>query len=134
MLFYFAAEWIFVLLLFFYLTSQERFKIICVLLNFCKCLSRLELGFLNPTVGIPLADQKEDSYRLLWMLGLALTLPMILLSGPVAGYLISWLLIHYLGMPSGITPLLMGAGLVGSAIQAFHLIQKLKQQSNSKKP
>jgi len=80
-----------------------------------------------------LADQKENSYHLLWMLGLALTLPMILISGPIAGYFVSWLLIHYLQMPSETTPVLMGLGLIGSGLQAFYLIQKLKQQTNSKK-
>ncbi len=79
-----------------------------------------------------MTDQKENSYRLLWMLGLALTLPMILLSGPVAGYLISYLLVKYAGMPEKLTPLLVVLGLAASGLQAFSLIQKLKNQTNKK--
>jgi len=80
-----------------------------------------------------LADQKENSYHLLWMLGLALTLPMILLSGPIAGYFVSWLLIHYLGMSSATTPIFMSLGLFGSGLQAFYLIQKLKTANKFQK-
>jgi len=61
------------------------------------------------------------------MLGLALTLPMILLSGPLAGYLISELLVKKLGMPSVLGPILMGLGLFGSAWQAYYLIRKMNQ-------
>ena len=67
------------------------------------------------------------------MLGLALTLPMILLSGPVAGYLISSLLIHKFGMPSFLGPLSMGLGLVGSGWQSYQLIQKLNLNQNRQK-
>ena len=75
-----------------------------------------------------MADQKENSSRLLWMLGLALTLPMILLSGPLAGFLIGqFVLVKQFGMPSTVTPVLMVLGLVGSGIQAVQLIKKLKE-------
>lgn len=67
----------------------------------------------------------------MWMLGLALTLPMILLGGPLAGYLIGQLLVKKLNAISAVIPILMIIGLVGSGIQAFRLIQKLNQ--NSKK-
>ncbi len=66
------------------------------------------------------------------MLGLALTLPMILLSGPVAGYLVSWWLVHKLGGPAFLTPVLMGLGLLGSGFQAFQLIQKLNNNKETK--
>ena len=61
------------------------------------------------------------------MLGLALTLPMILLSGPLAGFLISQLLVKRFGFSANLTPVLMGLGLAGSGWQAFRLIQKLNQ-------
>ncbi len=74
-------------------------------------------------------NQKEDNYKLLWMLGLALTLPMILLSGPLAGFLIGhYLLVQQLKMPAMWIPILLVVGLVGSGLQAVQLIQKLKQQ------
>lgn len=63
------------------------------------------------------------------MLGLALTLPMILLSGPLAGFLIGhYLLVQQLKMPAMWIPILLVVGLVGSGLQAVQLIQKLKQQ------
>lgn len=76
---------------------------------------------------ILLAAQKNNSYRLLWMLGLALTLPMILASGPLAGYLIGYLLIEHFGAPSYVIPVLIGLGLIGSGVQTYRLIKKLNQ-------
>ena len=67
----------------------------------------------------------------MWMLGLAMTLPMILLGGPLAGFLIGQLLVKKLKVDSAVTPILMAAGLAGSGLQAFRLIQRLNQ--NSKK-
>jgi hypothetical protein len=67
------------------------------------------------------------------MLGLALTLPMILLGGPLAGYILSeFLLVKQLGMPQMTTPIFMVLGLVGSAIQVYRIIQKLRQSSSQK--
>lgn len=66
-------------------------------------------------------------------MGLALTLPMILLGGPLAGYLIGefWLVRH-LNLPKQTTPILMVLGLIGSGLQAFKLIEQLKQTLKSK--
>ncbi len=63
------------------------------------------------------------------MLGLALTLPMILLSGPLVGYLIGQLLVNRFGISASATPILMALGLAGSGLQAFQLIRKLNQNS-----
>lgn len=79
-----------------------------------------------------MAGQNNNTYRLLWMLGLAITLPMILMAGPVAGYFVSWVLIHQLGAPEILTPILMAMGLVGSGLQAYRLIQRLNQQQQRK--
>ena len=66
----------------------------------------------------------------MWMLGLALTLPMILLSGPLAGFLIGQLvLVKQLNMPASTTPILMVLGMIGSGIQSFRLIKKLKENN-----
>ena len=81
---------------------------------------------------VPLTDPKNNSYQLLWILGLALTLPMILLSGPLAGYLIGLLLMRHLNMPEFSAPLLMGLGLLGSGWQAYQLIQKINRQQKEK--
>jgi hypothetical protein len=71
--------------------------------------------------------QKENVARLLWMLGLAVTLPMILLSGPLAGYLVGeFLLVRHFGLTGALTPLLMVLGLMGSGLQAYRIIKRLK--------
>ena len=64
------------------------------------------------------------------MLGLALTLPMVLLAGPVAGFAIGYWLTRQFHMPGFVTPLAMALGLAGSAVQAYRLIRRI---SNSKK-
>ena len=66
------------------------------------------------------------------MLGLAMTLPMILLSGPLAGYLIAQVLIKQLKLPAGLIPLFMALGLFGSGWQAYQLIRKLKSEQQKK--
>lgn len=65
------------------------------------------------------------------MLGLAMTLPMILLGGPLAGYLISTLVVQKFGAPAVVTPILIVIGLIGSLMQAARLIQKLNQSQKN---
>ena len=77
-----------------------------------------------------MTQKKDDPVRSMWMLGLALTLPMILLSGPLAGFLIGqWVLVKQFNMPVSTTPTLMILGMMGSGIQAFRLIKKLKENN-----
>ena len=78
-----------------------------------------------------MTDQKDNSYRSMKLLALALTLPMILLSGPLAGFLIGQTLVKQLGMQAVLTPVLMVLGLIGSGIQAFRLIQKMKESNQN---
>jgi hypothetical protein len=76
---------------------------------------------------------KKDLRKLFWMLGLALTLPMVLLSGPFAGYLISqWLIVKW-GWAPGTTLALVLLGLAGSAVQAVRVLRLLYIKSNEKK-
>jgi len=75
--------------------------------------------------------KKDDPAGNLWIMGLALTLPMILLSGPLSGYLISYWLIRSFGFPAYLTPVLMGLGLFGSGIQCYGLIRKLNQSNKN---
>jgi uncharacterized BrkB/YihY/UPF0761 family membrane protein len=75
---------------------------------------------------------KKDLQRLFWMLGLALTLPTVLLSGPFAGYLISRLLIAKWGWPSNTTLVLVLLGLAGSAIQTVRILRLLYKSSEKK--
>ncbi len=61
----------------------------------------------------------------MWMLGLAITLPLILISGPLAGYCIAYVLIENFEAPSSLIPILMGLGLAGSGLQSYRIIQRL---------
>ncbi len=80
----------------------------------------------------PLDNIKKDLRKLFWMLGLALTLPMVLLSGPLAGYLISQWLIKKWGWMPGTTLALVLLGLTGSVIQAVRILRLLYKGSEKK--
>ncbi len=71
----------------------------------------------------------NQTYRLLWMLGLCLTMPMILLSGPLGGFLVGhFILVKFFEADAWVTPAMMILGLIGSGFQSYRLIQKLKKQ------
>lgn len=80
----------------------------------------------------PLNTIKNDLRKLFWMLGLALTLPMVLLSGPFAGYLISQWLIKRWGWTSGTTLAFILLGLAGSVIQTVRILKLLYKGSEKK--
>jgi F0F1-type ATP synthase assembly protein I len=66
------------------------------------------------------------------MLGLAMTLPMVLLSGPLAGYLISqWLIQKWHATPQ-LTLILVLVGLCGSAVQTVRILKLLYKGSEKK--
>ncbi len=65
--------------------------------------------------------------KLFWILGLTITLPAILLSGPLIGYLIGIWIIQNWNAPSMLLPILMSVGLVGSGIHTFLIIKKIYQ-------
>lgn len=81
-----------------------------------------------------MATSKEDFQRLFRMLGLAVTLPMVLLSGPLAGYLISQWLIQKWRLSPDLTLILMLVGLAGSIIQTVRLLELLYKGSRDKTP
>ena len=81
----------------------------------------------------PLDTIKKDLQKLFGMLGLALTLPMVLLSGPFVGYWVSQWLIGKYGWPPGTTLALMLLGLAGSVIQAVRILRLLYNRGNEKK-
>lgn len=80
----------------------------------------------------PLNTIKNDLRKLFWMLGLALTLPMVLLSGPFAGYLISQWLIKRWGWTPETTLAFVLLGLVGSVIQTVRILKLLYKGSQKK--
>ena len=75
---------------------------------------------------------KKDLQQLFWMLGLALTLPMVLLSGPLAGYLISRWLIEKWGWTPATTLALVLLGLAGSAVQTVRILRLLYRGGEKK--
>jgi hypothetical protein len=75
---------------------------------------------------------KKDIQRLFRMLGLALTLPMVLLSGPFAGYWVSQWLIREWHWTPAITLALMLLGLAGSALQTVRILRLLYISSEKK--
>ena len=80
----------------------------------------------------PLDTIKKDLQKLFGMLGLALTLPMVHLSGPFAGYLISQWLIGKWGWTPSTTLALVLLGLVGSVIQTVRILRLLYKGSENK--
>ena len=81
----------------------------------------------------PVTGSEKDSYKSLWMLGAAMLLPLILLSGPLAGYVLGRLAITKLGVPNAALPVLVGLGIVASGIQSFRLIKQIQQSDMDKK-
>ncbi len=79
-----------------------------------------------------MTEQRESVSRLLWMLGLALTLPVILLSGPLAGFLIALVVTKQFGLPDYWVPVLCMTGLAGSGIQVYQIIRKLYRAQKKK--
>ena len=75
---------------------------------------------------------KKDIQRLFWMLGLAITVPMVLLSGPFAGYLLSQWLIGKWNWPPSTTLILMLWGLAGSALQTVRILRLLYKGSEKR--
>jgi len=75
---------------------------------------------------------RKDLRKLFWMLGLALTLPTVLLSGPFAGYLISRWLIGRWGWVPETTLAFMLLGLAGSIIQTVRILKLLYKGSEKK--
>lgn len=73
------------------------------------------------------SNDDPRSNKLIWTAALGLTLPMILASGPVAGYCIGWFFKKNFGASDIWIPVLSCLGMAGSGIQVFHLIQKLNR-------
>jgi uncharacterized BrkB/YihY/UPF0761 family membrane protein len=103
---------------------------ICQIIPPIKFLNEGSIGC-RPTLD-PLDTIKKDLQRLFWMLGLALTLPMVLLSGPFAGYLLSQWLIAKWDWAPGTTLALVLLGLAGSAIQTVRILRLLYKGSEKK--
>jgi hypothetical protein len=76
-----------------------------------------------------LTDPKsEENLRLMWILGAVLTVPMILASGPIAGYVISrYVLVRFFALPGITIPILIALGFLASGLQGFEIIKKIQK-------
>lgn len=97
-----------------------------------SCTNKIDLCVGCGPTPDPLDTLKKDLQKLFWMLGLALTLPMVLLSGPFVGYLISQWLIRKWQWAPATTLALMLLGLAGSVIQTVRILRLLYKGSEKK--
>ena len=64
----------------------------------------------------------------MWILGAVLTVPMILASGPIAGYVLSrYLLVRFFGLSAVWISILTGLGFVASGMQVYEILRKIRQ-------
>lgn len=71
---------------------------------------------------------EENAYRSFWMLGAAMTVPVILVSGPLAGYFIGeWVFVRYLKWPDFWVLFFVTLGFIGSILQIIRIIKRMKQ-------
>ncbi len=62
-----------------------------------------------------------------WMLGASMAIPVILASGPLAGYLLGqWLFVNYFKLPGAWVGGFVLLGFAGSVIQIVKLIRRMK--------
>lgn len=67
------------------------------------------------------------------MLGAATLVPLILLAGPLAGYLLShYLLVKQFGLPDFLIPLFVGLGLVASGTKIYQIIKEIQKSDSNK--
>jgi len=67
------------------------------------------------------------------MLGAAITLPMVLVSGPIAGFVLGrFLLVKYFGAPDWVVPVCVLLGFAGSGLQSYRLIQEINRADSKK--
>ena len=69
----------------------------------------------------------------MWILGAAMTVPFILLSGPFAGYCISrFVLVKIFHGPDWLIPVFVALGFAASGIQVYQLIQRIQKIGSQK--
>ncbi len=81
-----------------------------------------------------MAKSEDSPYKLFWMLGIAMMIPFVLLSGPLLGYLV-W---HFVGVQllglaaSWMFPFVI-LGVVLSGIQVTRLIKRIQESDTKQK-
>lgn len=66
-------------------------------------------------------------------MGLALSIPGLLLSGPLVGYGLGWLAMRYLGWPAWVAGVGLILGLVSGIRESILVIKKLSRETEQKK-
>lgn len=72
---------------------------------------------------------KNNLPQLFRMLGLAVTVPTVLISGPLAGFLAGQWLIQKWNFPSESSIILVLLGLFASAVQTVRILKRLYSES-----
>lgn len=81
-----------------------------------------------------MAEQHKESENPLWMLGVVMTVPLILFSGPVAGYLLGrFVLVKGLGLSVKIIPWAVALGFIAAGIKVYDLIQQIRRNDPNQK-
>ena len=66
-------------------------------------------------------------------MGAALTLPMVLASGPLAGFILGhYIIVKYFGLPSWLVLVFVCLGFLASGLQTYRLIQKIQSIEKKK--
>ncbi len=72
-------------------------------------------------------DKNESTYRLFEMLGIAILIPLVLASGPLAGYFLGECVgVKFFKLNPVFTYLFIGLGFLASAIQTLRFIQRIQ--------
>lgn len=79
--------------------------------------------------------QSEDNpYKQFWMLGVAMMVPLTLVSGPLVGYLLwRFIAVKLLGLSSRWMLPLIALGVLASGIQVARLIKQIQDSDSTRK-
>jgi hypothetical protein len=81
-----------------------------------------------------MAKPEDNPYKLFWMLGIAMMIPFVLLSGPLLGYLFwHFVGVQRLGLPSSWMFLFVALGIILSGIQVTRLIKRIQESDTKQK-
>ena len=81
-----------------------------------------------------MSQSENNPYEPFWILGIAMMIPLTLVSGPVAGYLL-WRFVgtRFLGLTSSWMFPLMALGMAASGMHVANLIKRIQDTDSKKK-
>jgi len=81
-----------------------------------------------------MSQPDNDPYKQFWVLGIAMMIPIALVGGPLAGYLLwRFVGVRYLGLSSAWTLPFIALGLVASGLHIAGLIKRVQDSDSQKK-